>query len=399
MFLVKMFVKAIIEQMSCCCLLKFSFFEEVGSSLFDFSFEWKDVLFMVLVVFLIIVLFYDVYDLVKVHSFKVRQEEEEKLLKKEDKEGSFYDFEKVFVDIVIPVFNMGDTFPRTLGSVERSQFKNKRVIVVDDGSDDGKTPQILDGFKDRVDSLFHLPHGGKAKTVNFGAEKGNGDVIFFLDADSHIIPNFIEVSLSELNEEVDAIDFVQQVANPEDSVWTRIAAFEREILTFKPDNFGALFVIKREAFKDFKFRDCLSPQLDIDQRLLTAGKLKISPKKVVFADEPVTFRRMYRRKRRWVYGMLQTYKMNNQRLDFHIYLPFLDLFLLFSFFLAFFNLRFVLIPVILLLSWFLKTSVLSKMFKQSYRMIMWYVLYMLVLSIAVIDAVIRFKIGRKVSWT
>ncbi|MFX0161833.1 MAG: glycosyltransferase [Candidatus Hodarchaeota archaeon] len=353
---------------------------------------------MVLVVLLLIVLFYDVYDLVKIHSFKVQQEREGKLSKREGRKGSFYDFEKLMVDIVIPVYNMGDTFARTLGSVERSGFKNKRVFVVDDGSDDGKTPQILDGFKDRVDLLVHLPHGGKAKTVNFGAEKGKGGVIFFLDADSHVRPDFIEVSLSELNEEVDAIDFVQQVANPGDSVWTRIAAFEREILTFKPDNFGALFVIKREVFNDFKFRDCLSPQLDIDQRLLTAGKLKISPEKVVFADEPVTFKHMYLRKRRWVYGMLQTYKMNNQRLDFHIYLPFLDLFLLFSFFLVFFDLRFVLIPVILLFSWFLKTSVLSKMFKQGYRMVPWYVLYMIILSIAVIDAVIRFKIGRKVSW-
>jgi len=394
-----MFGKAIIEQMSCCWLFKFSFFERVESSLFDFSFEWKDILFLVLIMFLLIVLFYDFYDLVKVHSFKVQQEEEEKLSKKEHKEGSLYDFEKVFVDIVIPVYNMGETFPRTLDSVERSEFKNKRVIVVDDGSDDGETPQILDEFKDRIDLLFHLPHGGKAKTVNFGAEKGKGDVIFFLDADSYIVPSFIEISLSELDEEVDAIDFVQQVANPGDSIWTKIAAFEREILTFKPDNFGALFVIKRETFKDFKFRDCLSPQLDIDQRLLTAGKLKISPKKVVFADEPITFRRMYRRKRRWVYGMLQTYKMNNQRLDFHIYLPFIDLLLLLSFFLAFFDLRFVLIAIILLLSWLLKTTMISKMFKQCYRMVPWYVLYMLVLSIAVIDAAIRFKIGKKLTWT
>jgi len=373
-------------------LFKFSFFEEVGSSLFELSFEWKDVLFLVLVLLLLIVLFYDVYDLVKIHGFNVQQE-------KEERKGSFYDFEKVMVDIVIPVYNMGDTFPRTLRSVEQSEFKNKRVIVVDDGSDDGKTPQILDGFKDRIDLLVHLPHEGKAKTVNFGAEKGRGDVILFLDADSHVIPDFTEVSLSELNEEVDAIDFVQQVANPKDSIWTKIAAFERKILTFKPDNFGALFVIKREAFNDFKFRDCLSPQLDIDQRLLTAGKLKISPEKVVFADEPITFKRMYRRKRRWVYGMLQTYKMNNQSLDFHIYLPFLDLFLLFAFFLAFFDLKFVLIPAILLFSWFLKTSVLSKMFKQGYRMVPWYALYMLVLSIAVIDAVMRFKIGKKVTWT
>ncbi len=378
--------------MRCCCLFKFSFFEEVGSSLFELSFEWKDVLFLVLVLLLLIVLFYDVYDLVKIHGFKVQQE-------KEERKGSFYDFEKVMVDIVIPVYNMGDTFPRTLRSVEQSEFKNKCVIVVDDGSDDGKTPQILDGFKDRIDLLVHLPHEGKAKTVNFGAEKGRGDVILFLDADSHVIPDFIEVSLSELNEEVDAIDFVQQVANPKDSIWTKIAAFERKILTFKPDNFGALFVIKREAFNDFKFRDCLSPQLDIDQRLLTAGKLKISPEKVVFANEPIIFKRMYRRKRRWVYGMLQTYKMNNQSLDFHIYLPFLDLFLLFAFFLAFFDLKFVLIPAILLFSWFLKTSVLSKMFKQGYHMVPWYVLYMLVLSIAVIDAVMRFKIGKKVTWT
>ena len=304
------------------------------------------------------------------------------------------------VDIIVPIYNMGDSFPRTLVSIESSRYPNKRLIVVNDGSDDGETTHILNELKDRIDILVHLPHAGKASAANHGASLGKADILMFLDADSFVTADFIEIALAELDETTDAVDFVPQVANPNASIWTQIAAFERAMLALTPDNFGALFVIKRAIFEKLLFRPGSAPQFELNQRLLKNGQLKTATQKTVFSDEPVAFRALYRRKRRWLYGMLETLRLHQQATGWQIYLPFIDLLLLSSVLLSIIDLKFLLIPLSLILAWLLKAYVLTKLFKFEKKFLApWYVIYMVTLMVAVVEAMLRFKWGNKVPWS
>ncbi|MDD5036845.1 MAG: glycosyltransferase family 2 protein [Methylococcaceae bacterium] len=302
------------------------------------------------------------------------------------------------IDIVIPVFNMGDTLERTLESIEKSDYSNKSIIVVDDGSDDEKTRAILKNNAGRVDRVERIAHGGKTAAVNHGAALGDGDIIVFLDADSYVTPDFIQSILSELKPPVDAVDFVIQVANPEESYWTRMARFEREILSLKPDNFGALFVIRRSSFESGPFVDCLSPQFEINYRLAKAGKLKIGTCKIVFSDEPTALTKVYRRKRRWVYGLLESLHLHGLAPDYHILVPFLDVLILMMLLMAPAYPAMVGFPIALLLVWTVKSVLIARLLGLPVRDGMSYVPYMIVLCLAVIEATLRFRMGRKVKW-
>ncbi len=306
------------------------------------------------------------------------------------------------VDVVIPIYNMGDTLAATLDSVARSAWPARRVIVVDDGSDDGETWPAVQRLAPRIDVVERIAHGGKAAAANRGAELGDGEVVLWLDADSTVAPDFIERTLAEFraDPQVGAIDFVQRVSNPRASFWTRQAAFERALLGLRPDNFGALFAMRREHVEAFPFVDCLSPQFEINTRLRAAGVLRISPAPLVFSEEPVDLGLTWRRKRRWTYGFLETLARHGRRPDFHILIPVLDLLLV------------ALVPVgvlagapalalpglLLYLLWTAKALWFAHRLGLPFADAFGHGLYMLVVNAAVVAGLLAFWRRRRVVW-
>ncbi len=346
---------------------------------------------------LLLVIGYDIRDLLTLHRLKRCSANRQGKHKTPDNAIPFPAMPAV--DVVIPIYNMGRTLERTVASIEKSSYPKRRLIVIDDGSDDGETPGYLDRLADRIDRRGVIPHAGKFAAANHGAGLGTGELILFLDADSYVTPDFIEQSIAVLQaDQTDAVDFVQQVANPKASFWTRMAAFEREILGLRPDNFGALFAVKRKTLEQGGFVDCLSPQFEMNQRLLRQGKLSFSPRKVVYSDEPAGLRGMYRRKRRWAYGLLETLGAQGATLDFHVLISFVDLFLLASLVLVPFVPWLIMFPSGILVSLSTKALLLGRLLGFSAGASLGYVAFMLVLSSAVVEAAVRFKFGGRVAW-
>ena len=88
------------------------------------------------------------------------------------------------VSVVIPAFNAAATLAETLSSVESSSYRNIEVIVVDDGSTDD-TAAIAAEFE-RRDSRFRLHRqspGGRARALNAGGARAEGEYVARLDAD------------------------------------------------------------------------------------------------------------------------------------------------------------------------------------------------------------------------
>lgn len=105
------------------------------------------------------------------------------------------------VTFVIPCFNHGEFVAEAARSCLEQQDAITRVVIVDDGSDDGTTPAACDAVgaahPDRV-LIVHQPNRGLSAARNRGAadarKKGvawAGEFLSFLDADDWVEPDFV----------------------------------------------------------------------------------------------------------------------------------------------------------------------------------------------------------------
>lgn len=87
------------------------------------------------------------------------------------------------ISIIIPVLNEIDTIGHLLGDLQALRQRGHEVILADGGSEDG-TVQCAAGLVDQV--VQTTP--GRARQMNAGAEQAQGDMFWFLHADSVIPP-------------------------------------------------------------------------------------------------------------------------------------------------------------------------------------------------------------------
>jgi glycosyltransferase involved in cell wall biosynthesis len=106
------------------------------------------------------------------------------------------------VSIVVPVFNAGPCLREALDGAVGQTHPGVEVIVVDDGSTDPTTRDILDSASrhERV-TVVRTANGGPARARNVGVEHARGDYILPLDADDRIDTSFVARTLPILEAE------------------------------------------------------------------------------------------------------------------------------------------------------------------------------------------------------
>ena len=85
------------------------------------------------------------------------------------------------VDIIIPVYNGSKYIAEAVESALSQTYKNKEIIVIDDGSTDN-TKQVLSKYEGRIKYIFQA-NQGVASARNRGIRAGSGKYVAFLDAD------------------------------------------------------------------------------------------------------------------------------------------------------------------------------------------------------------------------
>lgn len=95
------------------------------------------------------------------------------------------------VSIVIPCYNYGSFLPETLDSVAAQTFRDFEVIVVDDGSTDVKTIEVLDRLEQSHVRVIRSRNRGVSAARNRGIAEANGRFILTLDADDLIAPEYL----------------------------------------------------------------------------------------------------------------------------------------------------------------------------------------------------------------
>ena len=108
------------------------------------------------------------------------------------------------VSVIIPCFNHGEFIEECLESVYKQSYKNIEIIVVDDGSTDQNTINIIDRLAtSKKFTLIRKVNGGLSSARNEGIRNANGYFILPLDSDYLIANNYIELAVKLFEKEND----------------------------------------------------------------------------------------------------------------------------------------------------------------------------------------------------
>lgn len=112
--------------------------------------------------------------------------------------------------IIIPYYNGGEFLLQTLDSISNQSLLPNEVILVNDGSTDTISIDILSNlpnYKFKKITIFSKENGGISSALSYGAKKASGDIIFTVDSDDILDKNYIKEYLEVFinNENIDAV--------------------------------------------------------------------------------------------------------------------------------------------------------------------------------------------------
>jgi glycosyltransferase involved in cell wall biosynthesis len=102
--------------------------------------------------------------------------------------------------VIIPAYNENDYLPATLDLIKKASIEIEfpfEIIVVDNDSTDG-TKQLAESFGVRV--ISENEHN-IAKVRNTGAKTATGDILIFVDADTHVPEKLFQKIAVEMQNE------------------------------------------------------------------------------------------------------------------------------------------------------------------------------------------------------
>jgi glycosyltransferase involved in cell wall biosynthesis len=97
------------------------------------------------------------------------------------------------VSVIIPVFNGQETIPRAIDSVLAQSYRERELIVVDDGSTDSSV-EVVRKYGSKI-RLVEQKNGGVASARNHGIKLAKGEYVAFLDADDFWVPEKLAIQV------------------------------------------------------------------------------------------------------------------------------------------------------------------------------------------------------------
>jgi len=102
------------------------------------------------------------------------------------------------LSVIVPCFNDGDYVIDAVASVERNA-PAAELIIVDDGSTQRRTREVLSALREAGHRVIEQPHAGLPAARNRGIAESRGDYFLPLDADNRLLPGFVEEAIALLD--------------------------------------------------------------------------------------------------------------------------------------------------------------------------------------------------------
>jgi peptidoglycan-N-acetylglucosamine deacetylase len=227
------------------------------------------------------------------------------------------------VAVLIPAYNEEKVIVRTIRSVMMSNYRNIRIIVIDDGSKDRTYEVAREAYPADIASgrltVLTKPNGGKADALNYALERIDEEIYIGIDADgviahdaiTNLVPHFA-------NPKIGAVAGNAKVGNRV-NLWTRWQAleyitsqnFERraldlfDVVMVVPGAIGAWRTAPVKAGGGYH-SNTVAEDADLTMNLLEQGYSVIyEDRALAFTEAPVNADGLIRQRFRWSFGILQ----------------------------------------------------------------------------------------------
>ena len=104
------------------------------------------------------------------------------------------------VSVVIPCYNQGQYVDEAVESVLDQTYQDFEIIIVNDGSTDAFTNNLLKNYHKPKTRVIHTNNQGLASARNNGIKEARGEYILPLDADDKIGKDYLEAAVMVLDE-------------------------------------------------------------------------------------------------------------------------------------------------------------------------------------------------------
>ena len=224
------------------------------------------------------------------------------------------------ISVLIPCFNEEMVIESSIRRILASNWARLEVLVLDDGSQDRTAQVVRDAFADepRV-TLMSFENGGKARALNRGLVRAEGDIIVALDADTLFPPDTLgRLARWFVDPRVGAVAGNALVGNRNNLI-TRWQALEyvtaqnleRRALaalgavTVVP---GAVGAWRKQALAELGGYpdDTLAEDQDLTIAIQRAGwRVEFDPGARAYTEAPETVAGLLKQRFRWSFGTLQ----------------------------------------------------------------------------------------------
>jgi biofilm PGA synthesis N-glycosyltransferase PgaC len=243
------------------------------------------------------------------------------------------------VSVLVPAYNEEETIERALRSLLAVDYPDLEIVCVDDGSSD-RTFELARWIADRSPHvpirLLHQQNGGKWSALNLAWRHASGELLLFVDADSHLEPDSLRWLVRTMAQSgADAVAGQVRVRNRQ-GLLTRLQALEylacqsavraaqhvtgtvlvvpgpiglyrREALAAVRDRFGGSSPEGHGVAVDGPVHgDTFAEDFDLSLSVLAlGGRVVYEPRAIAHTKGPATAMRLLNQRYRWLRGSLQ----------------------------------------------------------------------------------------------
>jgi cellulose synthase/poly-beta-1,6-N-acetylglucosamine synthase-like glycosyltransferase/spore germination protein YaaH/peptidoglycan/xylan/chitin deacetylase (PgdA/CDA1 family) len=223
------------------------------------------------------------------------------------------------VSVVIAAFNEQKVIGRTIEAVLANGYPDLEIIVVDDGSKDDTSGEVMRRFPDRV-RLLMQENGGKAAALNTGIAHARGEIIIALDADTIFERDTIRLLVRRFADPiVGAVAGNVKVGNRINTLtyWQAIEYVTSQNLDRRAYSIinsvtvvpGAVGAWRRAAVLQAGgyTTDTMAEDMDLTWRIRRIGwHVETDTSAIGHTEAPDSFRTLFKQRFRWAFGTLQS---------------------------------------------------------------------------------------------